>query len=428
MTQQKEFPDPDRLELQRVLESEALRHSDSMRRLMEYLGEKALEGESDLKEYTIGVEAFRKPSDYDPQQDATVRVLASKLRRKLEEYYAGEGAGNPIRIDIPRGHYGLKFCPQVSKGPALDEKKLHSQIRRWRWIALSLGISALLLLLALYWRSDFTPAKPVVTELGGEWTPELEAIWKPFTDSTHNILMSLGTPMFVRLSGKFFRDTEINDWPAAVESKQIMRLQQEFQADYAVPSFSYTGVGEATAAFLLCRLLEARKPDLHLMRSSAINWDDLRTNNLIFLGSPRNNPILKDIPAGDGFMIEHGVIRNLHALPGEQGTYGGSWSDDHVQLLEDYALIYRLPGQYGHTEIMILASPATEATWAAAYYVTKPTYAKELFEKVVLPSGALPPAYQILIRVEFKQQVPWKISYVAHRILESPWQAEQVKH
>jgi hypothetical protein len=114
MTQQKEYADLYRAELQRALDSEALRHSDSMRRLLEYLGEKALEGSTDLKEYTIGVEAFRKPEDYDPQQDATVRVLASKLRRKLEEYYSKEGAESEVRLEIPRGHYELKFCPRTS--------------------------------------------------------------------------------------------------------------------------------------------------------------------------------------------------------------------------------------------------------------------------------------------------------------------------
>ena len=124
-------------------------------------------------------------------------------------------------------------------------------------------------------------------------------------------------------------------------------------------------------------------------------------------------------------MLDQSVIRNLRPQPGESEIYGDSWSDDHMQLVEDYALIYRLPGQYGHTEIMILSSGSTEATWAAAYYVTKPMYAKELVDKVGLSSGALPPTYQVLIRVEFKQQVPWKISYVTHRVLDQPWKSDQ---
>jgi hypothetical protein len=425
MSQQKEYPELYRTELQRVLESEALRHSDSMRRLLEYLGEKALEGSTELKEYTIGLEAFHKPKDYDPQLDATVRVLASKLRRKLDEFYAKEGAGSPVRFEIPRGHYELRFCPQTNEDPSSIQRKLQSLILGWQWIALALGVSALLLLLALFWRSGLAPANPSVAELEVKWPPELEKIWKPFLESSHNTLISLGTPLFIKLSDSLFRDPGINDWPAALESEQVQLLQKELKSDYAVPSYSYTGVGEATGAFLLSRLLGARTPDMHLMRSSALNWDDLRTNNVIFLGSPRKNPILNDIPAAEGFLLDQSVIRNLRPRPGEQDTYSGSWSDDHMQLLEDYALIYRLPGQYGHTEIMILGSASTEGTWAAAYYVTKPIYAKELIDKVGLISGALPPAYQIVLRVEFKQQVPWKISYVTHRVLEQPWKPGQ---
>lgn len=425
MTQQKDYQELYRAELQRVLDSEAMRHSDSMRRLLEYLGEKSLEGATDLKEYTIGVEAFRKPEDYDPQQDATVRVLASKLRRKLEEYYSKEGAESEVRIEIPRGHYELKFCPPTRLTLTSDQEKLRFEIHKWRWIAAALGACALLLLvLALYRRSDLAPLNPSAAELDViEWTPELELIWKPFLESNYPVLVSLGTPMFVKLSGNFFRNPGINEWPAASGTEEIQLLQKELKSDYAVPAYTYTGVGEATGAFLLSRLLGARKPDLHLVRSNSINWDDLRTANLVFLGSPKINQILKDIPAAKGFIIDQGVLRDLHPRPGEPDTYAGSWSKDHTELLEDYALIYRLPGQYGHTEIMILGSASTEATWAAAYYVTKPTYARELVDKVGLSSGALPPAFQIVIRVEFKQQVPWKISYVTHRLLEQPWKS-----
>ena len=56
-------------------------------------------GAAELKEYTIGIEAFDKSADYDPQLDPAVRVLASKLRRKLEDYYLKEGAANPLRIE-----------------------------------------------------------------------------------------------------------------------------------------------------------------------------------------------------------------------------------------------------------------------------------------------------------------------------------------
>jgi hypothetical protein len=57
-----------RAQVDRVLRSRTFETSEVHRRLLQYLAEKALAGEADrLKEYTIGIEAFGKPSSYDPR-------------------------------------------------------------------------------------------------------------------------------------------------------------------------------------------------------------------------------------------------------------------------------------------------------------------------------------------------------------------------
>jgi hypothetical protein len=426
MIHQKELPGQYHTELQRVLESEAFRHSDSLRRLLEYLGEKSLSGSDSLKEYTIGIEAFNKPQDYDPQQDPTVRVLASKLRHKLDEYYGKEGAGNPVRIEIPRGHYELRFHPKPDGDTTSIQTSLRAQVLKWRWLSFALAACALLLLLlAFHWRLGAIPEKQVETKLGVAWTPELEMIWQPFLEKDHPLLVALGTPMFTKFSGLFFGNPKINEWPEALQSEQLKLLQKDLQSDSAVPSYPYTGVGEATGAFLLCKLLLVRKPDLVLKRSNILSWDDVRNSNVIFLGPPKFNQLLKDIPTGDGFAIERGAIRNPRPQQGEQDAYRSTWSGDQTQLLEDYALIYHLPGLHDHGEIMMLGSASTEGTWAAVEYVTRPAHARDLVDRLKLPSGQLPRSYQVMIRVEFKQQVPWKISYVTHRVLKQPWNSSQ---
>ncbi len=413
MAQQKEIPSHYRAELERVLASEAFRHSDNVRRLLEYLGEKALSGSDSLKEYTIGVEAFHKPQDYNPQEDPTIRVLASKLRHRLDEYYGNEGTDSPVRLEIPKGHYELRFHPKDDS----ESSRLTARLRRWRLIALALGSSALVfLLLAVHWRATSAPAKTAAP-----WTPELEMIWQPLLDSGHPLIISLGTPLFTKLARSYFRNPRINEWPEAQASEQIKLLQKDLESSYAVPAYPYTGVGEATGVFLLSKLLLARKPEMLLKRSIVLSWDDVRESDVVFLGPPKFNQLLKDIPAEEAFSIERGAIRNPHPRPGEPDAYRSTWSQDQTQLMEDYALIHRLPGPVGHGEIMILASASTEGTWAAVEYVTKANYAEELVDKIKLPSGKLPGSYQVVIRVECRQQVPWKISFVTHRVLERPW-------
>ncbi len=99
-------PDEIRAELDRILGADVLAGATRLSRLLRYIVERTLSGEGDqLKEYVLGVEVFDRPPSYDPRLDSIVRVEARRLRAKLEEYYLGPGAANPLVISIPRGSY-----------------------------------------------------------------------------------------------------------------------------------------------------------------------------------------------------------------------------------------------------------------------------------------------------------------------------------
>ncbi len=77
-----------------------------MKRFLGFTVEHALDGDRDaLKEYTIGREVFDRGEDYDPRIDSIVRVEARRLRKKLNQYYEGEGASDRVRIRLPEGSY-----------------------------------------------------------------------------------------------------------------------------------------------------------------------------------------------------------------------------------------------------------------------------------------------------------------------------------
>ncbi|MFZ0692455.1 MAG: hypothetical protein WAM68_21660, partial [Acidobacteriaceae bacterium] len=93
-----------REELRVLLEARAFRQAPTLARLLEYLCEKRFAGESNqIKEYSIGVEVFRRGAAFDQETDSIVRVEVNRLRKRLAEYYAGEGAVHPLRIVIPVG-------------------------------------------------------------------------------------------------------------------------------------------------------------------------------------------------------------------------------------------------------------------------------------------------------------------------------------
>lgn len=121
-------------QLGRMLKSEAFVRSERLGRFLAYLVERRLAGENPgPKEYTLGVEVFGRGEGFDPRLDSIVRVEATRLRARLERYYATEGQGDRVRIELPRGGYTAMFRQQeVELGPGRLSVPA-GQAGRWVW-------------------------------------------------------------------------------------------------------------------------------------------------------------------------------------------------------------------------------------------------------------------------------------------------------
>jgi hypothetical protein len=73
-----------------------------------------------LKDYTLGAEGLGRGEDFDPRTDPIARVEASRLRSRLDLYYATDGASDPVRIVVPKGGYVPQFETR-SKAAATSE-------------------------------------------------------------------------------------------------------------------------------------------------------------------------------------------------------------------------------------------------------------------------------------------------------------------
>ncbi len=99
-----------RAELEAVLRSELFSRAPTLAHLLSYLCEKSFAGESgQIKEYSIAVDVFGRRDSFDQDVDSIVRVQANRLRKRLAEYYASEGAKHPLQICIPVGQYVPQF-------------------------------------------------------------------------------------------------------------------------------------------------------------------------------------------------------------------------------------------------------------------------------------------------------------------------------
>jgi hypothetical protein len=79
--------------IDRIAASAQFRRSARLREFLLYVGGQSLkDGCPDIHEQEIGAKVFGRSSTYDRSQDNIVRVTATELRKRIELYFASEGA------------------------------------------------------------------------------------------------------------------------------------------------------------------------------------------------------------------------------------------------------------------------------------------------------------------------------------------------
>lgn len=145
-----------RAALHTILTSKEFRGSRRCQDFLRYVVEATLQGEAqNLKERTIGIEAFGRSHDYEPSDDASVRVKAGEVRRRLERYYSTEGRSDRLRLEMPAGSYVPVFHRSPGPGP-VSVAAVTSTRPKWhaasKLVIYALAASLILAGLAWYWR------------------------------------------------------------------------------------------------------------------------------------------------------------------------------------------------------------------------------------------------------------------------------------
>jgi hypothetical protein len=189
----------ERFELQSLLDSGILDRAPHLSSFLRYVCEKYFEGQADqLKEYTIGVEALKRPHGFDPKKDSIVRVEAHRLRRRLAEYYATRGKDHEIQIEIPSGQYQPQFVirsrSRLGLEPALVPQILELSDQsetleaaptpapaamplpspdRWRWIWVFAVLALAAVALGALWRVVRTGGPAVSADGQETWSGDV---------------------------------------------------------------------------------------------------------------------------------------------------------------------------------------------------------------------------------------------------------------
>lgn len=136
-------------QLAKILAGSTFENASRSKALLEFVVRETLAGRADqVKEYTIGVTVLGRPENFDPRTDPIVRAEASRLRTKLEAYYAGEGKNDAVEILLPRGTYVPQFSTR-------NDKTQPARHRTHRLLILTASAAVLVIAVAFLVNQDF---------------------------------------------------------------------------------------------------------------------------------------------------------------------------------------------------------------------------------------------------------------------------------
>ena len=405
-------------QIDNIIKSHSLRGSESLCKLLQYLAKQALDHpDSPVKEYQIATEVFGRPADFDPQSDSTIRVQAGRLRMKLAEYYAAEGAADPILVKIPKGSYHLTFETRaVAPQPQPASLHPHEAVppgvvieaipARWRavFILLLVGfITSLIVLGSLLWNRK-GPEPAMAAPSASRTAGPLAAFWRPFTSGAEE-------PWVIFSNAAFVGRPETG-----------MRYYNSRQDSKVAVYDHYTGVGEVLAVHALDDAFGTLERRIRVKRGSLFTLDDVKNNNLIFVGSPSENLSLLDIPNTQEFVFQRVPsgprqgdlsIVSKHPKPGEADTYLASPSN--ASLTEDYSVVGLIPGIGSGRYVMILAGTTTFGTQGAVEFVCRQESVEKLLHEIPGPGAGPIRPFEALVRVKIARGVPVETELVAVR-------------
>jgi hypothetical protein len=367
------------------------------------------------KEYQIATEVFGRQKDFNPHVDSMVRVQAGRLRAKLSEYYASEGADDQIILEMPKGSYALTFHLRttahaqgnggfhVEAHPANATSGQPSRRSLAGLMTFAVVLAAVLSIAAdRVFISKSNPAHAATD--AAEAPVAFRVFWKGFLTGPEE-------PLVVFSNAAFFGSPD-----AGMRYFNPARDPKDKIFDH------YTGVGEVLAVHSLDSVFDLLHQKIRVKRGSLFSLDDAKNNDLIFVGSPTENLTLLDIPGTQDFVfktVASGIrkgnteIVNVHPQPEEPKEFLATPASQ--PLTEEYSVIALIKGLNPSRSALILAGTTTIGTQAAVEYVCQQDSLEQLLLRLsVSNSGELKP-FEAVIRVKVAKGVPIASELIALR-------------
>ncbi len=378
--------------IERVAASEQFSRSARLRDFLLYVGRQSLkEGCPEIHEQEIGAKVFGRPDSYDRTADNIVRVNATELRKRIDSYFALDGANEPLIFEIPRGGYKPVFrrrhpeptehrktgreesVPEASAAEAettvRERPRSFSQIGHLVWpiLCLSLAITC-----AVLYRENRTMQKAL-----NPWEnqPAVAAFWTGFLDSHRQTDLVLPDDSASVMEDIANRPLSLGDYMSRgfIGQIQSSSMSADRKQDvYQVLNHNLVTFGAVRAAQMLLGEIPPTYPR-YLTLARYFTADELKRDNVVLIGGKKAVPwdylFDDELNFVTDYDYDHAlqIVRNRNPKPGEQAIYTVPVA---ANSLIGYTVIAYLPNPSRSGSVIILAGTDSDATGAAASFLT----------------------------------------------------------
>lgn len=415
--------------LNAVLESDLFSRADQLRHFLEYVCREEAAGRgASISEYAIAVEGLGRSASYSPDTDSSVRARASALRKKLEEYYRGEGRNDPWRVELPKGSYRPRLVRAVGDMPPAgpDHGRAHPSWRVGATLGAAIAVAGLAAWL-LSVRAQGTVAPPAGI---------LTRVWGDVLSPGRHVTVVVATP--VQFLVRSFDGVPLpeGDPPVILPAPSEPRFDEMYERDAQQPArglMLHPNVhsplwGDVSGAFIAQRFLLRHGVNAEILPEDNIRAAALRERDAVLLGRADYSPAMRVFEPTVGFAVAYvPEIRQIAIVQRTQTEPGGAAKPATVRYTrgssgeETFGLVtaLRLRSAGGAERRLFLASGLnSDGAQAGIEFLTTPGHLQVLEREFARQDGSgWPAAWQVVVRVSSSDTYPWRVDFADCRRL-----------
>ena len=353
---------------------DAFGRSQALDRLFRFLVDCAREGRAP-KEIEIAREVF----DKEAEDDASIRVHVHRLRRKLDEFYAGPGIDFPSRLALPKGGYRLIVVPREVVEAVTPEER-----PSWRrsWL---IGTTLLLIaaILGTWWlaREPDTADAPLADARASR-------LWSPIVEGERRIALVVGD---YYIFGERNRDGDVSRLVREFEVNSSRDLEKRVSgrgndgSEVVDLGLSYLPVGVGNAIRLVAPVVRRNtrtEVPSFVIPASKLTPEQLKLTNIVYLGYLSGLGSIRDpLFSGSRFGIGASYDEIVDRTTGRHFLAGSHLDAGTETPTRDYALIAGFKG-VGGNRIVVIGGTRDAALMQAADFATRPETLDQLTRSI----------------------------------------------